>query len=112
LHTHKTCATHITHSTRLSAHEALAAGLVSRVVSNPLAEAISIAQTIAASTSGPAAARAKAALRAADALPLHAGLLRERELFYGCFGPDQKEGMAAFAEKRAPAFREGKPGSG
>jgi enoyl-CoA hydratase len=32
-----------------------------------------------------------------------------RKLFYSCFGtPDQREGMAAFLEKRKPTFQQGK----
>jgi enoyl-CoA hydratase len=89
---------------RLSATEALAAGLVSRVADDPLAEAAAIAEAVAAGTSRAAAAAAAAALRAAGELPLGAGLARERELFYSCFGQDQAEGMAAFMEKRPPAF--------
>lgn len=94
---------------RINAAEALAAGLVSRVAADPLSEARTIARAIAANASPAAAAAAKAALRASEALPLPLGLARERELFYGCFGRDQAEGMAAFKEKRHPAFAGPKP---
>jgi enoyl-CoA hydratase len=90
---------------RLTAQEALAAGLVSRVVQDPVAVASAIAARVASSTPAGAAARAKAAVRASEALPIAEGLALERELFYSCFGPEQKEGMAAFREKRPPKFR-------
>ncbi len=92
---------------RLTAREALAAGLVSRVVAPEalLDEAKRLAREVA--KAAPLAARAaKAAVAAAQDLPLDAGLRRERELFYGLFDTaDQKEGMRAFAEKRPPSFK-------
>ena len=49
---------------------------------------------------------AKTALRAAEEMPLGAGLSLERELFITAFGSDDKrEGVAAFLEKRAAAFK-------
>jgi enoyl-CoA hydratase len=40
-----------------------------------------------------------------DCMPLQQGLQQERRLFLSCFGTqDQREGMEAFVEKRAPAF--------
>jgi enoyl-CoA hydratase len=48
---------------------------------------------------------AKTAVRAAEEMPLAAGLAFERELFITAFGSDDKrEGVAAFLEKRAPQF--------
>jgi enoyl-CoA hydratase len=92
---------------RLTAREALAAGLVSRVVAPEVLreEALRLAREVA--KAAPLAARAaKAAVNAAVDRQLDAGLSRERELFYGLFDTaDQKEGMRAFAEKRAPAFK-------
>ena len=42
-----------------------------------------------------------------EELPLEEGLLYERRLFHGLFGtPDQREGMAAFLEKRTPNFNQ------
>lgn len=94
---------------RLSAREALAAGLVARVVAPEvlLAEAKKLARAVAQAS--PAAAReAKAAVNAASDRQLEAGLAKEREGFYRLFDTaDQKEGMKAFIEKRAPKF-EGK----
>lgn len=91
---------------RLNAREALAAGLVARVVAPEvlLAEAMKAAREIAKGS--PAAARAaKAAANAAVDRQLEAGLARERVLFYELFDTkDQKEGMRAFVEKRAPKF--------
>ena len=44
-------------------------------------------------------------LNAAVDRQLEAGLMRERDAFFKLFDTqDQKEGMRAFAEKRAPAF--------
>jgi enoyl-CoA hydratase len=49
---------------------------------------------------------AKEAVNRAYEAPLSEGLLFERRLFHSLFATaDQKEGMAAFVEKRKPAFR-------
>jgi len=49
---------------------------------------------------------AKEAVSRAFESPLAEGMLFERRLFHALFGTeDQKEGMAAFVEKRKPKFR-------
>jgi enoyl-CoA hydratase len=51
-------------------------------------------------------ALAKQAVNRAFESTLAEGVRHERALFLSLFGsPDQREGMAAFAEKRKPAFR-------
>ncbi|KAH8109468.1 ClpP/crotonase-like domain-containing protein, partial [Phellopilus nigrolimitatus] len=66
--------------------------------------AVELAREIAGK--GRAAAQAgKESVNAAFELPLADGLRLERCLFHGLFAtPDQKEGMAAFVEKRKPKF--------
>nr|HMN77410.1 enoyl-CoA hydratase [Burkholderiaceae bacterium] len=91
----------------MDAAEAERAGLVSRVV--PLAElldtALAAAQTICA-MSGPSVALAKECVNRAYESPLAEGMLFERRLFHSLFATeDQKEGMAAFVNKRAPVFK-------
>ncbi|MGL4651000.1 MAG: enoyl-CoA hydratase-related protein, partial [Caldilineaceae bacterium] len=92
---------------RLNADEALRAGLVSRVapLDAYLATALEVAAAIAAKA--PLAVRAaKQAINAAFESPLAEGLRHERLLFALLFATDdQKEGMAAFVEKRAPVWR-------
>ncbi len=91
---------------RLTAREALSAGLVSRVYAPEvlLAEAKKLAAEIG-KASPLAAQAAKAAANAAVDRQLDAGLLKEREAFYRLFDSrDQKEGMRAFIDKRAPQF--------
>lgn len=90
----------------IDADEAERCGLVSRVV--PLAdlqqEALEAASTIA-SYSATAVGLAKEAVDAAGSTTLEQGLGIERNGFYALFGTDdQKEGMKAFVEKRAPRF--------
>jgi enoyl-CoA hydratase/carnithine racemase len=52
-----------------------------------------------------ALAAAKAAIRAAVSSPGPGGVSAEKELFIGLFGgPEQREGMAAFLDKREPDF--------
>jgi enoyl-CoA hydratase len=91
----------------IDAREALRLGLVSRVVPDELLveEALSLAATIA--TKAPLALRlAKEAVNAAYEMSLTDGLAHERRLFYLLFASeDQKEGMAAFVEKRPPDFK-------
>ncbi|GAB3151844.1 enoyl-CoA hydratase [Microbacterium neimengense] len=92
---------------RMGAEEAERAGLVSRVV--PAAElrdaAMEVAQAVAAK-SLPVVYAAKEALRAAQETTLAEGLRFEKQSFATLFAlEDQKEGMAAFREKRAPEFR-------
>ncbi|MBL3686630.1 enoyl-CoA hydratase [Leucobacter zeae] len=90
----------------MGAEEAERSGLVSRVVpaDELLAEAARVAETIA-SKSLPAVYAAKDALQAAQEMPLSEGLRFERLTFAAMFATeDQKEGMRAFAEKRAPEF--------
>jgi len=49
----------------------------------------------------------KEAVNRAEQLPLTEGILFERRVFHSLFATeDQKEGMAAFAEKREPQFRD------
>jgi enoyl-CoA hydratase len=90
----------------LSAAEALQHGLVNRVVpvERYLDEALQLAGEIAGRA--PLAVRlAKEAILKADELPLLEGLASERRSFYFLFATqDQKEGMAAFVEKRKPAW--------
>ena len=91
----------------MKADEAERAGLVSRVVpaSDLLAEASTLAETIA-SKSLPSLFAAKAALDAALESGLSEGLEHERQAFAALFDTaDQKEGMSAFREKRAPDFQ-------
>jgi len=91
----------------MDAREAESAGLVSRVVAadRVVDEAVATANTIA-SFSLPAVLMAKEALNRAYELPLAEGMLFERRLFHSLFATeDQKEGMSAFVEKRAPRFK-------
>lgn len=91
----------------LSAREALAAGLVARVVAREawLTEAKRVAAEIAAK--GPVAVRlAKEAVDAAFETPLAAGVELERRAFYlARASEDATEGLNAFLEKRPPDFR-------
>jgi enoyl-CoA hydratase len=90
----------------IDAREAERLGLASRVVpaEETLDRALELGGRIAALP--PIAVRAaKAAVNAAEELPLSEGLARERQAFFGLFATaDQKEGMAAFAEKRSPRW--------
>jgi enoyl-CoA hydratase len=91
----------------MDAAEAERAGLVSRVVAaaDVVEEALKAAEVIA-SKSKPAALLAKEAVNAAFELGLAQGVLFERRLFHSLFATaDQKEGMAAFSEKRQPEFK-------
>ncbi|WP_419992491.1 enoyl-CoA hydratase-related protein [Streptomyces boninensis] len=90
----------------MDAAEAERAGLVARVVpaADLAAEARKVATAIAARTA-PAVRAALEAMDRAQELPLREGLLFERRLFHALFATeDQKEGMRAFLEKRAPHF--------
>ena len=90
----------------MDAVEAERAGLVSRVVAaaDLADEAMAVAESIAAK-SLPVAYAAKEALRASQESGLAEGLRFERQAFAALFAlDDQKEGMAAFREKRAPRF--------
>jgi enoyl-CoA hydratase len=90
----------------MDAAEAERAGLVSRVVpaASVVEEALKAAEVIA-SKSKPAAMLAKEAVNAAFELGLAQGVLFERRVFHSLFATeDQKEGMAAFSEKRQPEF--------
>jgi enoyl-CoA hydratase len=91
----------------MDANEAERAGLVSRVVSADrlLDEAIEAA-TIIAGFSLPAVMMAKEAVNRAYETTLSEGVHFERRLFHSLFATeDQKEGMAAFVEKRKPVFK-------
>ncbi|MDJ0934607.1 MAG: enoyl-CoA hydratase [Kiloniellales bacterium] len=90
----------------MDAEEAERAGLVARVVpaDKLIEEALAVAGKIA-SLSGPAVMMAKEAVNRAYETTLSEGILFERRLFHSTFATqDQKEGMAAFAEKRPPKW--------
>jgi enoyl-CoA hydratase len=91
----------------MDAAEAERAGLVSRVVPNDklMAEAMAVAEKIAA-YSLPVVMMIKESINRAYESTLSEGVLFERRLFHAAFAlEDQKEGMAAFVEKRKPTFR-------
>ena len=90
----------------ITAREAESAGLVARVAQDELVveDALALAARIAEKS--PIALRlAKEAVNAAYEMSLTDALAHERRLFYLLFSSeDQKEGMAAFLEKRSPDF--------
>lgn len=90
----------------MDAAEAERRGLVSRVVAaeRTVDEALALADAIAGMP--PLAVRAaKRSVLAASELPLSAGLRHERDAFFDLFATaDQREGMRAFQEKRAPVW--------
>ncbi len=92
----------------MDAEEAERSGLVSRVVpAKKLMEtALEVADKIAEKSALSVMAAKEAIDRAYD-MPLREALLFERRLFHAMFATeDQKEGMAAFLEKRAAQFRD------
>ncbi|SLN11459.1 putative enoyl-CoA hydratase echA8 [Falsiruegeria litorea R37] len=92
----------------MNAEEAERSGLVSRVVpaKKLIEEATAAAQKIAEKSQLSAMA-AKEAVNRSYELTLNEGLLFERRVFHSMFATeDQKEGMAAFLEKREAQFRD------
>jgi enoyl-CoA hydratase len=90
----------------MDASEAERANLVARVVptAEVVAEAVKLGQRIAA-LSAPSVAVAKEAVNRAFEMTLVEGIRFERRVFHALFATeDQKEGMAAFAEKRPARF--------
>jgi len=91
----------------MDAAEAERSGLVARVVpaADLLAEALKTGEKIA-SLGRPSVLAAKEAVNRAFETTLAEGVRFERRLFHSLFATeDQKEGMAAFAEKRPPNFK-------
>ncbi|ALP61892.1 enoyl-CoA hydratase [Paraburkholderia caribensis] len=91
----------------MDAAEAERSGLVSRVIpaANLIDEAITAAATIAEFPM-PAVMMVKESVNRAYETTLAEGVHFERRLFHSLFATeDQKEGMAAFVEKRKPVFK-------
>ena len=91
----------------MDAAEAERAGLVARIIpaEQLLDETLKAAQTIAG-FSLPVIMMIKESVNRAFESSLNEGLLFERRVFHATFAlEDQKEGMAAFAEKRKPSFK-------
>jgi enoyl-CoA hydratase len=91
----------------IDAVEAERAGLVSRIV--PLAELLDEAMKVATAIAGkslPVAIMVKESVNRAFEVSLSEGIRFERRVFHAAFATqDQKEGMAAFIEKREPVFK-------
>jgi enoyl-CoA hydratase len=91
----------------MDAAEAERSGLVARVVpaASLMDETMKVAETIAA-MSLPSVLAAKEAVNRSFETTLAEGVRFERRVFHALFATkDQKEGMAAFVEKRPPKFR-------
>ena len=92
----------------IDAQEAERAGLVARIIpaDRLLAETLAAAEIIAG-FSLPVVMMIKESVNRAYESSLQEGLLFERRTFHSAFAlADQKEGMAAFVEKRKPAFKD------
>jgi len=91
----------------ISAREARDAGLVAVLTQDELVVEDALAMAAKMATKSPLALRvAKEAVNAAYEMSLTDALAHERRLFYLLFASeDQKEGMAAFVEKRTPDFK-------
>ncbi len=91
----------------MDANEALAANLVARVVPlDELMETAKDASSKIAAQSQPIAMMTKETINSAFEMTLSQGVQFERRLFQSMFTTaDQKEGMAAFSEKRKPHFK-------
>jgi enoyl-CoA hydratase len=91
----------------ITAREAQASGLVASVTQDELVVEDALALAAGIAQKSPVALRlAKEAVNAAYEMSLTDALAYERRLFYLLFASeDQKEGMAAFLEKRSPDFR-------
>jgi enoyl-CoA hydratase len=91
----------------MDAREAERRGLVARVVPDELLVEDALALAAGIAEKSPVALRlAKEAVNAAFEMGLTDALAHERRLFYLLFASeDQKEGMAAFLEKRKPDFK-------
>jgi enoyl-CoA hydratase len=92
----------------IDAQEAERAGLVARVIpADKLLEETLAAATTIAGFSLPVVMMIKESVNRAFESGLHEGLLFERRTFHSAFAlADQKEGMAAFVEKRKAIFRD------
>ena len=91
----------------IDAEEAERSGLVARIVPQAqlLEEALKVAEGIAAK-SLPVAMMVKESVNRAFEVSLSEGIRFERRVFHSAFASaDQKEGMAAFIEKREPVFK-------
>jgi len=93
----------------IDAQEAERAGLVARIIAaDKLLEETLAAATTIAGFSLPIVMMIKESVNRAYESSLQEGLLFERRTFHSAFAlADQKEGMAAFVEKRKPVFRDG-----
>lgn len=92
---------------RMSAQEALQWGIASQVHPDEtvLETALQLAQKIAG-FSAPVVRMIRESIHSSFETPLQEGLRLERKLFHSTFAlEDQKEGMAAFLEKRPPNFK-------
>jgi len=91
----------------IDAVEAERAGLVARVL--PVAELLNEALKVATAIAGkslPVAMMVKESVNRAFEVSLSEGIRFERRVFHAAFATeDQKEGMAAFIEKREPRFK-------
>jgi enoyl-CoA hydratase len=93
----------------MDAAEAGRSGLVARVVpaASLMDEAMKVAETIA-NMSLPSVLAGKEAINRAFESGLSEGIMFERRIFHSLFATeDQKEGMKAFVEKRAPKWKNG-----
>lgn len=90
----------------MGAQEAERSGLVARIFEDDaLLDETMMAAEIVAGFSKPSVLLAREAVNRADEASLSEGLLFERRVFHALFATkDQKEGMAAFSEKRRPDF--------
>lgn len=91
----------------MGAEEAERSGLVARVVpADELLDSVLETAQLIASKSFVATSQIKEQVNAVDELSLSQGIQFERRTFHALFSShDQKEGMAAFVEKRDPDFK-------